>query len=133
MISLRGHRWISVLVLFAFLSGCSSTRVPILPGGLDIPEDEADDFHVLAVGDEVIVKMLDGSEARGSVTEISPNLIVLGHTGNFGYGETRVESQSIDSIVWVNGGSIWPGFIAIVVAGVALYFAALAGTLSHLN
>ena len=133
MIKLGGQRWIYFLVLFAFLSGCSSSRVPILPGGRDMSEDEASDFHILAVGDEVVVKTLDGSEVNGSVVEISSNSIVLGQTDNFGYNETRIESRSIDSIVWVNGGSIWPFIIVGVVGSVVLYGVAVAGTLSHLN
>ena len=118
MINLGGQRWISVLVLFAFLSGCASSRVSILPGGRDMPEDEVGDLHVLAVGDEAIVIMLDGSEVKGSVVEVSSSSIVLGHTGNFGYGETRIESQSIDSIDWVNDGSLWPLFAVVVVGAV---------------
>ena len=118
MINLGGKRWISALVLFAFLSGCASSRVSILPGGRGMPEGKAGDLHVLAVGDEAIVIMLNGSEAKGSVVEVSSNYIVLGHTGNFGYDETRIESQSIDSLVWVNDGGLWPLFAVVAVGAV---------------
>ena len=123
MINLGGQRWISVLALLAVLSGCASSHVSILPGGRDIPEGEAGGLHVLAVGDEAIVVMLDGSEVRGSVVEISSSSIVLGHTSNnFRYDDTRIKTQSIDSIVCVKGGGNWPFYVVgvvVVVIGIA--------------
>jgi len=133
MINLGDQRWISVVVLFAFLSGCSSYRVPILSGGRDMPEDEAGDLHVLAVGDEVIVVMLDGGEAKGSVLEISSSSIVLGHTGNYGYDETRIESQSIDRIDLVKIGVNWPLLVVGVGVVVVGLYAGFREGMSHLN
>ena len=133
MINLGDQRWVSVVVLFAFLSGCSSYRVPTLSEGRGMPEDEAGDLHVLAVGDEAIVVLQDGSEERGIVIEISPSSIVLGHTGNYGYNETRIQSHAIDSVDLVKVKVHWPLVAVGVVAVVVGTIVGFAESMSHLN
>ncbi len=116
MIGQRGRRCFFILSLVSILSGCSGSRVSVLPGRQAMPENEEEIPHVLAVGDDAVVVLLDGKEHKGEVIEISPSSLVLGRTGNYGYEETRVESNTIKSIAWVNNGSIWP-FIVVVVVG----------------
>ncbi len=78
--------------------------------------------------------MLDGSKAQGSVVEISSSSIVLSHTSNnFGYDETLIKTQSIDSIVWVKGGGNWPFYVVGAVVVVAEFFALVTEGISHLN
>lgn len=122
MSNLGSQRWISVLVFLVFLSSCTSPRVPIQSGGNGIPEGEVGEQHLLAVGDEVVVVLLDGSEAKGKVIELFSGSIVLGHTSNYGYNETRIEFQSIDHIDLVKVGVNWPVLVVgVVVVAAGLY------------
>ncbi len=90
MTVLASQRWLPVMVLIAFLSGCSSFRAPMQFEGGAIPEKELGELHVLAVDDEVVVVLLDGTEAKGIVVEIAPSsLVVVG-----------VIAAAIGMVVW---------------------------------
>ena len=56
------RRWISILVLFAFVSGCSSPRVPVQSDIIGLPVGHSGAEHVLAVGDNVVVVLVNGTE-----------------------------------------------------------------------
>ena len=130
---LAKQKMIPVLAVIVIFMGCSSTRIPILPGEVRPQEEKGADYHVLKASDEVKVELKDGRELGGVIVEASADHLVVGQTGNYGYDEIRVEAESIEKIEWVNGGSAWPFAIVLSVGAVVLYVVAYAGTLSHLN
>ena len=80
-------------ILILHLTGCTATRQLSLPGGADDPERP-----IVQKGKAVTVRLLDGQQLEGTVLAVSPDTLVLGKGGNYGWHETSIATDRIASI-----------------------------------
>ena len=90
-------RFIWVITILAFLSGCTSYRHASLPGA---PVDTAanENSHFVKVGSRVKVTLTGGEVVTGEVLQVSGNELVLTGDGNYGYSERSLSTSDIVAI-----------------------------------
>jgi len=117
-------RILCCLQLLAFTTGCASYRPAALPSGTEAPADDA--APVVQAGSDVRVVLVDGEEIRGEVVRLSPDELVIGSNGNYGYEERAVARTAIAALevehypkaasVALSGvGLLLVGFVALMV------------------
>jgi hypothetical protein len=80
-------------ILILYLTGCSTARQLSLPGPTDDPERPT-----AKVGMTVTVRLLDREQLEGTVIAVSPDTLVLGKGGNYGWQEMPIATDRIASI-----------------------------------
>ncbi len=84
--------------LLLHLAGCTAYRPASLPGDIPSSLDQEIEGRDISVGDSVKIVLFSREFFTGIVVKISPEEIVLGKTGNFGYEETVVPVVEIASL-----------------------------------
>lgn len=92
-----GRRYFWALALCFFLSGCSYQKFG-LPPDTEPAAEVGGNLPVVEAGQEVTVVTLDGKEHEGEVVSASPDRIVLGKTGNYGFEESVFAAKDIAEI-----------------------------------
>jgi len=112
---LRVFRWIS----FSFLlSGCSYQQMA-LPDNPEPVEEVGGDLPVVKVRQKVRILTHDGSTHDGEVVSVTPDRIVIGKPGNFGYTETPIAASDIAEIKTEKNYTV----VTVVAASLAVVFA----------
>ncbi len=86
-------RFIRLVVLCFFLSGCSYQQVALPTTNEPSPEEP-----LAKIGQTVKVTTTDGSKFEGEVVSVSVGEIVLGKPGNYGFEETVIRAEDIVEI-----------------------------------
>jgi hypothetical protein len=102
--------------------GCAISYVSVLPGSSNPANSSSESPHVLVAGEKVIATRVSGEEVGGEVVGVSSSTLVLGNTDNYGYEEYRLDSNTLESIMWVREGSIWP-YLAVIGVGTVVWSA----------
>ena len=124
-----------MVMLCAFLSGCSTYRSVSLPrSDSTAVSNEAEE--TVKTGWSVRIALRSGESVSGEVSQILDESLALGKLGNYGYEERIIKFGEVESIE-VEQASGVESVVMISVAAVAVLglFAglALAGTLSSLD
>lgn len=80
-------------ILILHLTGCTASRQLSLLGPTEDPERPT-----VEVGKTVTVRLLDREQLEGTVIAVSPDTLVLGKGGNYGWQEMPIATDRIASI-----------------------------------
>ncbi len=93
----KQSRPIALILLAAFLSGCSTWQPAFPPG--DIPREQTDNSHnEIHRGAVVRIKLVSGQTLKGTVARTDREAVYLDKSGNYGYEELRIGWEEMASM-----------------------------------
>ena len=91
---LKSHRYIWIIVLVFYSTGCASYVPGTMPSYDAPPANSKQTTQILAINSEVIITLISGEEVRGTILDVTPDQILLNQQSN--HGSQKVVHQKND-------------------------------------